>query len=196
MHCQSLGAGQEVRRSAEHVCADEHAAARPPERDLVPGAALLDGDAGERAQRPLRNDVVADTEPIREGGAVAVVPVEQLENACGCARRADPVLDPFPVDGIDHPDAAVLDERVRAALHELLDDPAEPAVDLVAEPELQRCHIAAQRSKWGKSAAFAAASNSSTSNGIRRNETSSSSLTIAYSLQGKNGTGSVGCPCS
>jgi hypothetical protein len=33
---------------------------------------------------------------------------------------------------------------VRAALHELVDDPAEPAVELVTETELQRCHIAAQ----------------------------------------------------
>jgi hypothetical protein len=36
---------------------------------------------------------------------------------------------------------------VRATLHELVDDPAEAAGELVAEPELQRCHIAAQRWK-------------------------------------------------
>jgi hypothetical protein len=37
------------------------------------------------------------------------VPVEQLEDACRCARRADPLLDTVSVNGIDRPDAAVLD---------------------------------------------------------------------------------------
>jgi hypothetical protein len=31
---------------------------------------------------------------------------------------------------------------MRATLHEFVDNPAEAAVELVAEPELQRCHIA------------------------------------------------------
>ena len=196
MHCEPLVARPVVRCGTEHIGAGEHAAAGPPERNLVPGAAVFDGDEGERAKRPLRNDVVPDTEAGGEGGAVAVVPVEQLQDTRGCACSADPLLDTFPVDGIDGPDAAVLDKDVRATLHELVDDPPEAAVELVAEPELQRCHIADQRSKWGESAALAAAISSSRSNGIRWNETSSSSLTIAYSLHGKNGTGSSGCPCS
>src|SRR5947208_2772983 len=135
-------------------------------------------------------------EPSGKAGAVAVVPVEQLEHAGRSAGRSDALLNAIPVDRIDHPDAAVHDDGVRAALHELVGDPAETAVKLVAEAELQRCHIAAQRSKCGKSDALAASMSCSTSNGIRRNETSSSSLTIAYSLQGKNGTGSGGCRCS
>ena len=196
MHPQPLVAGAEVRRSAEHVGTDEHSSVGPPERDLLPGVFVLDGDRSERAERFLRNDVMADTEPGSERGAVAVVPVEQLEDARRRACGADPLLDAIPVDGIDHPDTAVVDESVRTALHELVDDPAEPAVELVAETHLQRCHIAAQVSTWGKSAAFAAAINSSTSNGTRLNETSSSSLTIAYSLQGKNGAGSIGSVCS
>jgi hypothetical protein len=146
VHRQPLTAGAEVRRSAEHVRADEHSAAGPPERDLIPGTAVLDGDGSEGTEGRLRNDVVADTEPGSEGGAVAVVPVEQLEDAGGCARRADPLLDSVPVDGIDHPDPAVVDEGVRAARHELVDDPAEAAVELVAETERQRCHIATQLS--------------------------------------------------
>jgi hypothetical protein len=147
MHCQPLSAGPVIRRSAGHIGAAEHAAAGPPERDLIPGAAALDRNAGERAQRPMRNDVVPDTEPGGEMGAVAVVPVEQLQHARRCACGADSVLDTVPVDGIDRPNAAVLDEGVRATLHELVDDPAEAAAELVAEPDLQRCHIAAQRSK-------------------------------------------------
>ena len=144
MHRQPLVACPVVRRGAEHVGADEHMAVRPPERDLVPGAAVLDGDEGERAQRPLRNDVEPDTEASGEGGAVAVVPVEQLEDARRRARSADPLLDTFAVDGIDCPDAAVLHEGVRATLHELVDDPAEAVAELIAKRDLQRCHIAAQ----------------------------------------------------
>jgi hypothetical protein len=147
MHRKSLIAGSVIPRSAEHIGADKHAAIGPPECDLVPRLAVPDGDAGERAQRALRNNVVPDTESSGEGGAVAVVPVEQLEDARGRARRADPLLDIVSVDGIDRPDAVVLDKGVRATLHELVDDPAEPAAELVAKAEAQRCHIAAHCSK-------------------------------------------------
>lgn len=134
MDSETLLARPKITRSAEHVCADEHAAVGPPEHDLVPGAAVLDRDAGERAERTSRDDVVADTEPSGEGRATAVVPVEQLDDARGCARSTDPFLDTVPVDGIDHPDAAVHDEGMRATLHELVDDPAEAIVELVAKP--------------------------------------------------------------
>jgi hypothetical protein len=147
MHRQSLVAGSVVTRSAEHIRADEHAAIWPPKRDFVPRLGAPDGDEGERAQRPLRDNVVPDTEPSRKGSAVTVVTVEQLEDARRCARRADPLLDTVSVDGIDRPDAAVLDKRVRATLHELVDDPAEAVAEPVAKPEAQRCHIAAQCSK-------------------------------------------------
>lgn len=83
----------------------------------------------------MRNDVVPDTELSREGGAIAVVAVEQLNDARGLACGADPFLDTFAVDRIDHPDAAVFDEGVRAAFHELVNDPAEATVELVAEPD-------------------------------------------------------------
>ncbi len=109
MHRQSLVAGSVVPRSAEHIGADEHAAIWPPKRDFVPRLSAFDGDEGERAQRTLRDNVVPDTEPSRKGGAVAVVTVEQLEDARGCPRRADPLLDTVSVNGIDRPDAAVLD---------------------------------------------------------------------------------------
>jgi hypothetical protein len=82
--------------------------------------------------------MVTDTEPGGEGRAVAVVPVEQLEDARRSARCADSLLDPFSVDRVYDPDAAVLDERVRATLHELRDDPAEAVVELVAKSDSHR----------------------------------------------------------
>jgi hypothetical protein len=136
MHCQPLIARPVIRRSAGHIGADEEAAIGPPERDFVPRAAVPDGDAGEWAYRPLWNDVVPDTEASCEGSAIAVVPVEQLQDARRCAGSADSVLDTVPVDGIDRPDAAVLDEGVRATLHELVDDPAKAIVELIAKPDL------------------------------------------------------------
>jgi hypothetical protein len=147
MHRQSLVPRSVIPRSAEHIRADEHAAIWPPKRDFVPRLGGPDGDEGKRAQRALGDNVVPDTEPSRKGGAVTVVTVEQLEDARGCARRANPLLDTVSVDGIDRPDAVVLDKGVRATLHELVDDPAEPAAELVAKAEAQRCHIAAHCSK-------------------------------------------------
>ena len=135
MDCQPLVPGAEIRGGAEHVGADEHQAVGPPERDLLPGTAVLDGDAGERTERALRKEVVADAEPSGESRAGAVVPAEQLNHARRRARRLDAFLHVVPVDGIDHPDAAVHDEGVRAALHELVGDPTEAAVELVAEAD-------------------------------------------------------------
>jgi hypothetical protein len=88
-----------------------------------------------------------DAEPGGELCAVAVMPVEQLEDAGRIAGCADPLLDAVCCNRIDQPDPAVRDESVRATLHELVDDPAEAAAEPVAKPEAQRCHIAAQCSK-------------------------------------------------
>jgi len=135
MDCQPLVSRTEVRRGAEHVGADEHTVVGPPERDFLPGTAVLDVDAGERTERAVRDEVVADAELSGEFCAGAVVPVEQLDHACRGAGRPDALLDALPVDRVDHPDAAVHDEGVRAALHELVHDPAEAAVELVAEAD-------------------------------------------------------------
>ena len=135
MDCQAVVPGPEIRRGTEHVGADEHVAVGPPERDFLPGTAVLDVDAGERTERAVRDEVVADAEPSGERGAGTVVPVEQLDHARRSAGRPDAFLDALSVDRVDHPDAAVHDEGVRAALHELVHDPAEAAVELVAEAD-------------------------------------------------------------
>jgi hypothetical protein len=136
MDCQPLIPCTEVRRGAQCIGADQHPAVGPPERDLFPRTAVSESDAGERTDRTLWYDVVADAEPGGEGGTVAVVPVEQLEHARGGAGCPDAFLDAVAVDRIDHPDTPVHDEGVRATLHELSSDPAEAAVELVAEADL------------------------------------------------------------
>ena len=124
-----------VRCRAQRIGADQNAAVGPPERNLVPGRAITDRDTGEWAERPLRHEMVTNTEARGEGHAVTVVSVQQLEHPGGSTRRADAFLDAIAVDRVDHPDAAVLEESVRATLHELGDDPAAAAIELVAEPD-------------------------------------------------------------
>jgi hypothetical protein len=73
-----------------------------------------------------------NAEPPRESRAVAVVTIDELYDAGGGTGRTDAVVQPVPVERIDQPDAAVRDERMRAALKELVCDPAESVFELVA----------------------------------------------------------------
>lgn len=135
MDSEPLVPRAEVPRGAERIAAHEHTPVGPPQRDLSPGMAVLDPDESEGAERALRNEMVADAEPSCERGAVAVVAVEQLEHAGGRAGCADSLLDVVSIDRVDHPDATVHGESVRAAFHELVGNPAEAAVELVTEPD-------------------------------------------------------------
>ena len=114
------------------VGADERPARRLPERDLAPEAVVphrqrLERRAGDALQRPHERHA----EPRRPGRAVARVAVEQLQDACRLAERADALLELRRVDGVDQPDAAVHAERVRGALEGLVDRPAEAVLPLV-----------------------------------------------------------------
>ena len=51
-----------------------------------------------------------------DGGAVAAVPVEQLQRAGRPAERPHALVEPIEVDRVDHPDAALDLEGVRDAL--------------------------------------------------------------------------------
>ncbi len=75
-----------------------------------------------------------DAEPPGDGGAVAVVPVEQLDDPGGLPELPDAVVELGPVDDVEEPDAAVDLERVRGASHPLLRDPAAGLRDLVDDP--------------------------------------------------------------
>jgi hypothetical protein len=76
--------------------------------------------------------------PVGEAGAVALVAVEQLDDAGRPAERPHPLLDALPVDRVDEPHAPVRAQGVRGALQEggLGRDPAEPERSLVAEADV------------------------------------------------------------
>jgi hypothetical protein len=63
------------------------------------------------------------------------MPVEQLQDTGGLAGGPDPILHAVAEEWIDRPDAAGGDEHVRTARHELIHDPTEAAVELVARLE-------------------------------------------------------------
>ena len=86
-----------------------------------------------RRQR-LRHDVERNAEPRRERGAVAVVPVEELDHARRLAEPAHALREPVDVDRVDQPDAAVGLERVRRPPVALPEQPAEAERKLVDDP--------------------------------------------------------------
>jgi hypothetical protein len=132
VHSQPLLPRVVIARGAERVSGYEDALLGPPQGNFLPEAAVADGDELERPDRLAGDDIVRHPEACRQLRAGAVVTVEQLDHSRGNADRADPILHTVPVDRIDQPDVPACDERMRAALEELVDDPAEAAVELVA----------------------------------------------------------------
>ena len=143
MERESILRSAVVASSPKDIRGDEQASLGPPEGSFLPPRLVLDGDEFERRDRLPRNDVELDAQPPCQLGDVTVVTVEQLEHAGRLTRRANTLLDARAVHRINEPDAAVDNQRVRAALHELVHDPAEAGVELVAEGDLQLCHVAA-----------------------------------------------------
>ena len=143
MNPERLIACVEVVHRAERISADEHTSLGPPEGDFLPPAAHPDRNELEWRQARRGYDMVRHAKTLRQLGAVTVVPVEQLQDPGRLAGGADPILHAVAQDWIDRPDAAGSDEHVRTARHELIHDPTEAAVELVAEPNRQRCHIEA-----------------------------------------------------
>jgi hypothetical protein len=147
MNPEPLVAGEEVVHRPERIAADEDTSLGPPEGDFLPPAPHPDRNELERRHARGGYDVMRHTETLRQLGAIAVMPVEQLQDAGRLAGGPDPILHPVAEERIDRPDAAADDEHVRTARHELVHDPTEAAVELVARLEdLQRCHIAAHAS--------------------------------------------------
>ena len=141
MHPQGLPPGTEVAHAPERVAADEDPLLREVERDLTPEARHAHGDHLEGGIRnaPERGHVQRDAEPPGDSSAIAAVPVEELNDPGRLAECPDPFLDFRPVESVGHPDSPRGENGVRRPLQELvLGQPAEPMVELVAEPELHR----------------------------------------------------------
>lgn len=131
MDPDELPACSVVPRGAECVAADEDTLSSPPERDFLPTAARADLAKRKRPERPARDDVMRDAEPLCERSAVAIVAVEQLDDSCRLAGSADSFLDSVTVDRVDHPDAAFHHERMGTTLEELVfHQPLESGVEL------------------------------------------------------------------
>ena len=143
MNPERLIARVEVVHRPERIGANEHTSLGPPEGDFLPPAPHPDRNELEWRQARGGYEVVRHAETLRQLGAVSVMPVEELQDPGRLAGGPDPILHAVAEERIDRPDAAGGDEHVRTARHELIHDPTEAAVELVAEPDLQRCHIAA-----------------------------------------------------
>ena len=146
MNPEPLVAGEEVVDRPERIAADEDTSLGPPEGDFLPPAPHPDRNELERRHTRGGHEVMRHAETLRHLDAVSVMPVEQLQDPGRLAGGPDPIFHVVAEDRIDRPDAAGDDEHVRTARHEFVHDPTEAAVELVAEPNLQRCHIAAHAS--------------------------------------------------
>lgn len=144
MNTERLVACEKVVHRPERIAADEDTSLGPPEGDFLPPAPHPDRNEPERRHARGGYDVMWHTETLRQLDAVSVMPVEQLQDPGRLAGGPDSILHVVAEERIDRPDAAGSDEHVRTARHELIHDPTETAVELVARLEdLQRCHIAA-----------------------------------------------------
>ncbi len=85
-----------------------------------------DRDEGERAARHVvgRNDAWY-VEPLRERGAVAVVPVEELDHPDRLSEGECAIDRLRPVERVDQPDLPIRGKRMRRAGHRLFGNPAE-----------------------------------------------------------------------
>ena len=88
-----------------------------------------------------------DAESLRDGGAVAVVPVEQLDDPGRLAELAHPRVELRPVDDVEEPDTPFDLEGVRRARARLLLDPAGRVGDLVDDPHARSSSCAKACSK-------------------------------------------------
>ncbi len=112
MHGEQLAAAEEVGSRPERVSAGEDRRLRPPQRNFLPSSPEPDRQELEGADRLGRDDVVPDSQPFRDARAIAVVPVEQLDDAGRLAERTDSLLHTVGVDRVHEPHARSLHERV------------------------------------------------------------------------------------
>src|SRR5438477_2974291 len=194
---EALARRDEVADRPQCVGDGENAVLGPPERDLPPPPHVTDHEdlEGRRRDRLGRDDMERNAKPFRERSRVAVVAVEQLDHACRPPGGAYALLDTVAVHRIDEPDALVHDKRMRAASQQLVvDDPPEPAVELVAAADRYAvCHSAADRSASGMPLSRIARTTACASKGTRRNSIRKGEPeTTAYSAHGSHGFSAIG----
>ena len=140
MDGESLALREVVGRRPQRVGEREHPLLGEPQSHLLPARAPHGGDDLERRARHSAEGhaMVGHAETLRNGEAVALVPVEELDDAGRIAERTDARLDALSVDRIDEPDSAAGANRMRGAQHVggLGGDPAEPELRLVGEADV------------------------------------------------------------
>ena len=137
MNGKLLARPEEVRSRAERVGEDERLALGPPERRLSPHRQIRGPEDVERrtSRAHDRSVVQRDAEAPCERGAVAPVPVEELNDAYELPERPDSLIELRYIDRIDQPHAPAFGKSMRRTLQvsRLVGDPAEAERKLVAE---------------------------------------------------------------
>jgi DNA polymerase (family 10) len=146
-----LVAGSEVADGAERVAEDEDPLRGEPNRHLLPEPAPDDRDHLERrvGHSVEGRHVERDAEAARDGRAVAVVAVDELDDPTRLAELPDPLIDPGAVEDVREPDGGPDSNGVRGPLEAVaLAHPAEAVLELVDEAELHgKTMPVAQRNK-------------------------------------------------
>ena len=132
VHSGRLRSGAKEGDRAERVGDQQDPPLVPPQRHLAPPATPHHrAELERRSRQSARDDLVRHAEPLCDGGAVPVVPVEQLHDGRRLAELADAIVEAGIVDDVEEPDAPVGGEGVRGAPARLVLDPAEPVGELV-----------------------------------------------------------------
>ncbi len=139
MDAERLVARREVADAAEGIAADENSLLGEPESDLPPEPSPHERQHDERRTGHVREgrDVKRNAESLRNRCVVALVTVDELDDADRLAERADPLVDPWAVDDVRQPDAPSGEDGVRRPPKPLaFGAPAESVVELVEKSEL------------------------------------------------------------
>jgi DNA polymerase (family X) len=139
MDAERLVSGAEVPEAPERIAADEDPLLGEPERDLAPEPAPHDREHDKRRPGHFseRRDMKGNSEPGGDRRVVAVVPIDELDDAGRLAEPADPFVQAGAVDDVGQPHASSNPECVRGAPQRLsLRVPPEPVLELVTETKL------------------------------------------------------------
>ena len=139
MDADRLVGGAEVAGRAERVADDQDPLCGEPKRHLLPEPAPDDRDHLERrvGHSVEGRHVERNAEAARDRRTVALVAVEQLDDASRLAELPDPLVDPGAVEDVREPDGASDSDGVRGALEAVaFRRPAEAVLELVDEAEL------------------------------------------------------------